>query len=180
MSDSRIRAPRCAASLVAGRLPLPGSTSEVAIDQGLSSTLAGGEGTPIQIGQQIQMITNTGPDAFYVVGFTSGTSGGPSFTHNAVFVDDAAMLGPFGLGLRTPLVALRIAPGVTVAQVSREVHVAFGAAVTTYDPRAGTSQPLQDLEPLLLLATVLSLIGVRVSPRTAPHSPHTSAAARSG
>ena len=44
------------------------------------------------------MITSTGPDLFTVVGFTSGTSGGPSFTHDAVFVDDAAMLGPFALG----------------------------------------------------------------------------------
>ena len=83
-------------SVVAGRLPLPGSTAEVAIDQGLSTSLTGGFGSPIQIGQKIQMITATGPDVFTVVGFTAGTSGGPSFTHDAVFVDDAAMLGPFG------------------------------------------------------------------------------------
>ena len=105
-------------SVVAGRLPLPGSTSEVAIDEGLSTTLTGGFGSPIKIGQKIQMITGTGPDLFQVVGFTSGTSGGPSFTRDAVFVDDAAMLGPFGLGLHTPLVALRFAPGATVTAVS--------------------------------------------------------------
>ncbi len=104
------------------------------------------------------MITATGPDQFTVVGFTAGTSGGPSFTHNAVFVDEATMLGPFGLGLRTPLVALRLGPGATVAAVSEAVHAKFGAAVTTYNPRAGAAEPLQDLEPLLLLATVLSLI----------------------
>ncbi len=145
-------------SVVAGRLPLPGSTSEVAIDEGLSTTLTGGFGSPIKIGQKIQMITGTGPDLFQVVGFTSGTSGGPSFTRDAVFVDDAAMLGPFGLGLHTPLVALRFAPGATVTAVSAEVHAKFGSAVTTYDPRAGASAPLQDLQPLLILATVLSLI----------------------
>ena len=145
-------------SVVAGRLPLPGSTSEVAIDQGLSTALTGGIGSPIALGQKIQMITSTGPDLFMVVGFTSGTSGGPSFTHDAVFVDDAAMLGPFALGLRTPLVALRFGPGVTVAAVSQEVHARFGAAVTTYDPRAGAASPLEDLQPLLVLATVLSLI----------------------
>ena len=60
-------------SVVAGRLPLPGSTSEVAIDQGLSTALTGGVGSPIQIGQKIQMITATGPDLFTVVGFTAGT-----------------------------------------------------------------------------------------------------------
>ena len=145
-------------AVVSGRLPLPGSTSEVAIDQGLSTALTGGFGSPILLGQKIQMITSTGPDLFTVVGFTSGTSGGPSFTHNAVFVDDAAMLGMFDLGLRTPLVALRFGPGATVGQVAHEVHAAFGPAVTTYDPRSGASAPLQDLQPLLVLATVLSLI----------------------
>ena len=54
--------------------------------------------------------------------------------------------------------ALRFGPGATVAAVSSEVHAAFGPAVTTYDPRASASAPLQDLEPLLVLATVLSLI----------------------
>ncbi|MHB8487772.1 MAG: FtsX-like permease family protein [Candidatus Dormibacteria bacterium] len=145
-------------SVVAGRLPLPGSTSEVAIDEGLSTALTGGTDTPLQIGQGIQMITATGPDVFTIVGFTSGTGAGPSFTHDAVFIDDAAMLGAFALGLHTPLVALRFGPGATVATVSREVHAKFGSAVTTYDPRAGASAPLQDLEPLLVLATVLSLI----------------------
>ena len=93
-----------------------------------------------------------------MVGFTSGTSGGPSFTHDAVFVDDAAMLGPFGLGLHTPLVALRFGPGATVAAVSSAIRARFGASVTTYDPRSSAGAPLQDLEPLLVLATVLSLI----------------------
>ena len=145
-------------TVMTGRLPIPGSTSEVAIDQGLSTSLTGGFGSPIHLGQKLQLITGTGPDLFTVVGFTSGTSGGPSFTHNAVFVDDAAMLGQFGLGLHTPLVALRFGPGVTVAAVSSEVHAAFGPTVTTYDPRASAAAPLQDLEPLLVLATVLSLI----------------------
>jgi putative ABC transport system permease protein len=144
-------------AVIAGRLPLPGDTAEVAMDQGLSSSLTGGS-APIQIGQKIQMITATGPDVFTVVGFTSGTSGGPSFTHNAVFVDDTAMTGMFASGLRTPLAALRFGPGATVAAVAREVHAKLGATVTTYDPRAGAASPLQDLEPLLLLVTVLSLI----------------------
>ena len=145
-------------TVVAGRLPLPGNTSEVAIDQGLASVLTGGVGSPIHIGQKIQMITATGPDTFTVVGFTAGTSGGPSFTHNAVFIDDAAMTSAFASGLRTPLVALRFGPGATVADVAAEVHAKFGASVTTYNPRAGSSEPLQDLEPMLLLVTVLSLI----------------------
>jgi putative ABC transport system permease protein len=145
-------------SVVEGRLPLPGDTSEVAIDDGLRTSLSGGVGNPILLGQKIQMITSTGPDTFTVVGFTAGTGGGPSFTRDAVFIDDAAMLGPFGLGLRTPLVALRFQPGATVGSVSREVHAQFGSSVTTYDPRAGAGAPLQDLQPLLVLVTVLSLI----------------------
>jgi putative ABC transport system permease protein len=145
-------------TVVAGRLPLPGDTSEVAMDQGLGTVLTGGVGSPIRIGQRMQMVTATGPDTFTVVGFTAGTSGGPSFTHNTVFIDDAAMTSAFGSGLRTPLVALRFGPGASVAAVSAEIHKQFGASVTTYDPRAGASAPLQDLEPLLLLVTVLSLI----------------------
>jgi putative ABC transport system permease protein len=145
-------------TVVAGRLPLPGDTSEVAMDEGLGTVLTGGVGSPIRIGQRMQMITATGPDTFTVVGFTAGTSGGPSFTHNAVFIDDAAMTSAFGSGLRTPLVALRFGPGASAAAVSAEIHKQFGASVTTYDPRAGVSAPLQDLEPLLLLVTVLSLI----------------------
>jgi putative ABC transport system permease protein len=145
-------------AVVAGRLPVPGETTDVAIDEGLSSTLTGGQGTPIALGQQIQLITSTGPDVFRVVGFTAGTSGGPAFTHNAVFIDDLAMTSTFSLGLRTPLVALRLGPGASVAGVSREVHSSLGASVTTYDPRSGVAAPLQDLEPLLVLVTVLSLI----------------------
>ena len=121
------RSPAHRLGRVAGRLPLPGSTAEVALDQGLSTSLTGGFGSPIQLGQKIQLITSTGPDLFTVVGFTSGTSGGPSFTHDAVFVDDAAMLGPFGLGLHTPLVALRFGPGATVAAVSSAIRARFGA-----------------------------------------------------
>jgi putative ABC transport system permease protein len=145
-------------SVVAGRLPLPGDTSEVAIDQGLSAALTGAQGGQVRIGAKIQLITAAGPDAFTVVGFTSGTSGGPSFTRNAVFIDDAALTSAFGLGLHTPLVALRFGPSATFASVSTEVHARLGASVTTYDPRAGAAAPLQDLEPMLVLVTVLSLI----------------------
>jgi putative ABC transport system permease protein len=160
-------------SVAAGRLPLPGSTSEVAIDQGLSTALTGGFGSPIGIGQKIRLTTATGPDLFTVVGFTSGTSGGPSFTHDAVFVDDAAMLGPFGLGLHTPLVALRFGPGATVAAVSSEVRAKFGASVTTDDPRSSGGAPLQELQPLLVLATVLSLIvGAGVTANSAALAAH--------
>ena len=65
-------------AVVAGRLPVPGNTAEVAIDQGLSTALTGGGGTPIRIGQQIQLVTAIGPDVFTVVGFTAGTGGATS------------------------------------------------------------------------------------------------------
>ncbi len=59
-------------SVVAGRLPRPGSTSEVALDEGLSTALTGGFGTPIEIGQKIQLVTQTGPDLFRVRRFHVG------------------------------------------------------------------------------------------------------------
>ena len=142
----------------AGRLPHPGSTSEVAIDQGLAGALTPIASKPVELGQRIQLITNTGPDTFTVVGFTSGTSAGPAFTRSAVFVDDAAMLSVFRLGLQTPLVALRLGPGATTAGVVGEVHAALGQSVTTFDPRAGGAEPLNDVRPLLILMTVLAVI----------------------
>jgi putative ABC transport system permease protein len=145
-------------TVVAGRLPHRGSTSEVAIDQGLATALVPTPSKAIRLGQRIQMITNTGPDVFTVVGFTSGTSGGPAFTRSAVFIDDAAMLSVFRLGLQTPLVALRLALGATTAGVAAEVHSLLGQAVTTFDPRGGGAEPLSDVRPLLVLMTVLAVI----------------------
>ena len=104
------------------------------------------------------MITASGPDVFTVVGFTAGTSGGASFTHNAVFIDDAAMTGNVRAGPAHPARRAAFRPRRHGRQVASEVHDKLGASVTTYDPRAGAASPLQDLEPLLLLVTVLSLI----------------------
>jgi len=150
-----------------GRLPHPGSTSEVALDQGLQQALTA-PGKPLAIGQKVELITNTGPDEFTVVGFTTGTSGGPAFTRSAVFTDNAAMLSVFRLGLRTPLVALRFEPGATVAQVAAEVHSLYGQSVTTYDPRGTGVEPLNDIRPLLILLTVLAVfIGAGVTANSA-------------
>lgn len=143
--------------VVSGRLPHPGSTSEVAIDQALAGALTGGQNS-IAVGDYIQIITSTGPDAFRVVGLTSGTSAGPAFTRSAVFADDSAMLGTFHLGLRSPLVALRLLPGASAATVAAEVHDALGQSVTTADPTGTNVGPLADLRPLLVLATLLSVI----------------------
>jgi putative ABC transport system permease protein len=150
-----------------GRLPHPGSTSEVALDQGLQQALAAPD-KPLSIGQKVDLVTNTGPDTFTVVGFTTGTIGGPAFTHSAVFTDNAAMLSVFRLGLRTPLVALRFEPGASVASVASQVHSQFGQTVTTYDPRGNGAEPLNDIRPLLILLTVLAVfIGAGVTANSA-------------
>src|SRR5207249_1091065 len=101
--------------VLAGHLPARGSTSTVAVDQDLAAALVGKPGKTLRLGDQISMITATGPDLFKVVGFTGQTVAGPTFTRSAVFASDAAMTGAFQLGLRTPLVALRISPTVTAA-----------------------------------------------------------------
>jgi putative ABC transport system permease protein len=157
-----------AVQVVSGRLPHPGSTSEVAIDQGLAQALTGRPNSSVHLGYKIQMITGTGPDEFTVVGFTSGTSGGAAFTRSAVFVDNAAMLSVFRLGLRTPLVALRLDTGADVTQVSAAIHAKLGQAVTTYNPRGGAGAPLNDIRPLLVLLTVLAVfIGAGVTANSA-------------
>ncbi|MFN2582166.1 MAG: FtsX-like permease family protein [Candidatus Dormibacteria bacterium] len=143
--------------VVAGNLPHRGSTSDIAIDRGLATSF-GANGRALQVGDKMQLITSTGPDQFTIVGLTSGTSAGPAFTRSSVFVDDAAMLGSFRLGLRTPLVALRLLPGTSGTSVAQEVHALFGQSVQTSDPTGGGVGPLADVRPVLALATMLSVI----------------------
>ena len=144
--------------VIAGRLPAAGSTGAVAIDAGLAAALEGAPGKQLRIGDRIQLITASGPDVFRISGFTAGTSAGPAFTRSAVFVSEREMTSAFALGLRTPLVALRVAPAVGVATVAAEVHHRLGEGVAVADPNAGVAEPLANLQPLLSLITVLSVI----------------------
>jgi putative ABC transport system permease protein len=151
-------------SVVSGRLPRRGDTAGIAIDAGLASALTGRSGRSLHVGDHVQLITASGPDQFTIVGLTSGTTAGPAFTRTAVFADNAAMLGTFRLGLQSPMVALRLAPGASVTAVAREVHGALGQSVTTVDPRGAAVGPLADVRALLVLATLLSvLIGAGVT-----------------
>jgi putative ABC transport system permease protein len=155
-------------TLVEGRLPSPGSTDEVTLDQGLAAALAAtGAPRPLITGDQVRLLTGTGNDVFHVVGISSGTSGGAAFTRSAAFVSEKAARGPFSAGLRIPLVALELDAGADSAAVAREVHDALGSSATTVDPRAVTAEPLQQLRPLLDLVVVLSvLIGAGVVANT--------------
>lgn len=155
-------------TLVEGRLPNPGSTDEVTLDQGLAADLAAtGAPRPLISGDQVRLLTGTGNDVFHVVGISSGTSGGAAFTRSAAFVSEKAARGPFSAGLRIPLVALELNPGSDPQTVAREVHDALGSEATSVDPRAITSEPLRQLRPLLDLVVVLSvLIGAGVVANT--------------
>ncbi len=145
-------------SLAAGRLPGINSHSEVVLDQGLAVSLAQLEhDAPLRLGDTIQLTTGTGPDSFTIVGFSNGGGLG-GFARNGVFITDAAMLDQFPLGLRTALVALQLDRGADPAQVSQEVTASIGNGVTTVDPSAAGGSPLAEIQPLLLLVTVLSLV----------------------
>lgn len=144
-------------SVVAGRLPHNGDTHGVAIDQALASALTA-PGKALHVGDKLQLITQNGPDEFTIVGLTSGTSAGPAFTRTAVFIDNAALLGDFRLGLQTPMAALRLQPSASAASVAAEVHSQLSQSVTTVAPRGAATGPLADLRPLLVLATLLSVI----------------------
>jgi putative ABC transport system permease protein len=56
------------------------------------------------------------------------------------------------------MVALRLAPGADTGQVGGEVRSSIGVTVATVDPRGGADSPLGEVQPLLLLVTVLSLV----------------------
>ncbi|MDQ6857079.1 MAG: FtsX-like permease family protein, partial [Candidatus Dormibacteraeota bacterium] len=62
------------------------------------------------------------------------------------------------LGLRTAMVALQLNAGADSAQVGDEVTNSIGNGVTTVDPRVAAGSPLGEVQPLLLLVTVLSLL----------------------
>jgi putative ABC transport system permease protein len=145
-------------SLASGRLPRADSHVDVVVDQGLAVVLAEAEHrAPLQIGDTLELTTVTGPDTFTIVGFSNGGGLG-GFTRNGVFITETAMLDQFRLGLRTAFVALRLAPGSDPAQVADEAKASVGNGVTTIDPRAGAGSPLGEVQPLLLLVTVLSVI----------------------
>jgi putative ABC transport system permease protein len=145
--------------LVSGRLPKAGSTTEVTLDEGLAAALqATGASRALATGDDLRLITGTGADAFHIVGISSGTSAGPAFTRSAAFVSEAAVRGPFGQGLRTPLVALHLDRGVAVSDAARRVHDRLGSAAVIIDPRAVAVRPLEQLRPLLALVTVLSVV----------------------
>ncbi|MDQ6846894.1 MAG: ABC transporter permease [Candidatus Dormibacteraeota bacterium] len=147
-----------ALSLAAGRVPTADSSSEVVLDEGLAATLAVAEHrTPLGLGDKVQLTTGTGPDTFTIVGFSNGGGLG-GFGRNGVFITEHAMLDQFPLGLRTAMVALQVAPGSDVSQVADEVTSALGSGVTTANPLAGSGSPLGEVQPLLVLVTVLSLV----------------------
>jgi len=144
--------------VVAGRLPVEGSLSEVALDQGLTDALrATGAPRALRPGDGLWLTTATGPDHFRVVGLTSGTSGGLAFTQSAVYVSSAEATGAFRLGLRTPLMAVRLRPGVDAAAVAPALQRLLPAAVLI-DPRGGGSAPLGGQRSLLALLAILSLV----------------------
>jgi putative ABC transport system permease protein len=145
-------------SLSAGRMPAAGSHSEVVVDQGLASLLAPDSHVKsLALGDSIQLTTTTGPDSFTVVGF-AGNGGTTSFTRSGVYVTEASMLDQFRLGLRTAFVALHLQSGADPTRVAGEVQAAVGTPITAIDPAAGVSSPLGEVQPLLVLVTVLSIV----------------------
>jgi putative ABC transport system permease protein len=145
--------------VVAGRLPSDDSTFDIAIDEALTTILQSpGSSRPLRVGDDIRLTTETGPDRFHVVGIAAGTTGGLAFTRSSVYVTDRAARGPFQLGLRVPLVGVRVSSGFDVTTVAAEVHAALGADVITADPRAGSDEPLRDQRSMLMLLAALSVI----------------------
>ena len=71
------------------------------------------------------------------------------------------------MGLRTPLAALRLAPGTSAVTVAAAVEKSLGGSALAVDPRAGAAAPLDQIRPLLLLVVALAcLICAGVSANT--------------
>jgi putative ABC transport system permease protein len=145
--------------ILEGRLPRSTSTDEVTLDEGLATALqTTGAPRALIVGDDLRLITGTGSDVFHVVGISAGTSGGTAFTRSAAFVSDAAIRGPFAQGVHTPLVALRLDAGADVTAVAKRVGTLLGSDAIVVDPRAVAVQPLEQLRPLLVMVTLLSVV----------------------
>ena len=145
--------------LLDGSAPADGSRDQVAVDQALAVSLEStGASHPLRVGDSLYLTTASGPDRYRVVGITDGTTGGLAFTRSALYVSDAAARSAFALGLRTPLVAVRLDAGADPAGVAAAVRDRVGPGAISVDPRAGTFEPLHDQRPLLLLLAALSVV----------------------
>jgi putative ABC transport system permease protein len=144
-------------SLASGRMPAANSHTEVVVDQGLAGLLASAaQSRPLALGDAIELTTTTGPDSFTIVGFA--TNGPTSFTRSGIYVTETSMLEQFRLGLRTAFVALHLTAGADPTRVADEVQSTVGVPITTVNPVARVSSPLGEVQPLLLLVTVLSVV----------------------
>lgn len=153
-------------SLSAGRLAGATSPDQIDVDSALIPTLAPPDGH-LGIGGTVLLTTATGPRAYHIAGLTDASGVSASFTQDVIFVPTPELLSAFNLGLRTSLAALRLAPGTTPAGIAAAVHRQLGGTVTTFDPGADTGDPLSQLSPLLVLASLLSvIIGAGVSANT--------------
>lgn len=145
--------------LLSGRLPAPGREDEVALDAGVAQVLAAtNAGRPPTIGDTVRLTTTQGPDRFRVVGIADGTSGGLAFTRSAVYVPLRAAIDRFGMGLRTPLAAVRLRPGADPVRIAAAVQRRLGSSVVVADPRAQVGAPLRQQRPLLAVLAVLSVV----------------------
>ncbi len=155
-----------AVTLSAGSLPGASSDDEVAVDAALLPALAPPNGN-LGVGSSVWLTTSLGIRSFRVVGVTDASGVTASFTHDVIFLPTPELLSSFDLGLTTSLAALRLDPGTSAGAAAAAAHLSLGGAVTTFDPSADTGDPLSQLSPLLVLASVVSVvIGAGVSANT--------------
>jgi putative ABC transport system permease protein len=153
-------------SLSAGHLPSASSHDQIAVDAALLPALAPPSGR-LGVGGSVLLTTSTGPRSFRIVGLTDASGVSASFTHDVIFVPAPELVSSFNLGLHASLAALRLAPGTSPGAEALAVHQRLGGSVTAFDPSAETDDPLSQLSPLLILASVLSVfIGAGVCANT--------------
>jgi putative ABC transport system permease protein len=144
-------------SLSSGHLPGASDRDQIAVDSALLPSLAPAN-RQLGLGGTLLLTTSTGPHAFRIVGLTDASGVSASFTHDVVFVPAPELTSSFNLGLHASLAALRLVPGTSARAVALAVHQHLGGSVTTFDPRSELDDPLSQLSPLLVLASVLSVV----------------------
>ena len=141
----------------------PSRRFQVAVSESLAPgmSLATGQTTPgkVALGQHLALTETHGIQHFTVVGIVAPFEAGAPFTQDAVYISAGAARSLFGRGLVVSDIALRLEPGTTRTQLTRELTRTLSGNFTISNSRAVTVDgPLAEVEPVLALVAALGLV----------------------
>src|SRR4029077_1564125 len=119
-----------------GNLPATGSLTDIAIGSETAKLF----GFTDPLGKKILLTTTSGLDEFRISGVVADP---PAIfpAANALYVDASALTTDFALGLKTPLVAVKLRDGASAAAVVSAIKSQFGGNVSIDVPADSQNTP---------------------------------------